>query len=175
MAGLGHVAVGLVAGRYLSRRRPELSLLATTAVFSGLSLLPDLDVVSFALGIPYEAEWGHRGASHSLAIAGLVAAASATLPIAGRLGRGHVALLVAIVVASHGLLDSLTDGGRGIALGWPLTHERFFAPWRPIPVSPIGGGLFSLRGARVVATELVMFAPLLVWALWPRARPTDVS
>lgn len=34
-----------------------------------LSVVPDLDVLAFRLGIPYADSFGHRGASHSLAFA----------------------------------------------------------------------------------------------------------
>ena len=30
-------------------------------------MLPDADVMGFTFSIPYEDEWGHRGATHSLA------------------------------------------------------------------------------------------------------------
>jgi inner membrane protein len=36
-------------------------------------MLPDLDVVTFKLGIPYASPWGHRGISHSLLLALLAA------------------------------------------------------------------------------------------------------
>ncbi len=135
-----------------------------------LSMAPDLDVIAFAFGIPYEAPFGHRGASHAIATALLVAGLLAALPMRAGASRRLVLTLVFGVVVSHGLLDTLTDGGLGIALLWPFDDTRHFAPWRPIPVSPIGGGLLSRRGAYVMLVELVAFAPLWLWALWPR-RP----
>ena len=81
---------------------------------------------------------------------------------------GRTALLSAAVVASHGLLDTLTDGGLGIALFWPFDDTRYFAPWTPIPVSPILLGFLSPRGLKVALTELVLFAPVFAFALWPR-------
>ena len=42
------------------------------------AVLPDVDVVSFRLGIPYEAFWGHRGFTHSLLFA-LITGAIVTL------------------------------------------------------------------------------------------------
>ena len=68
------------------------------------------------------------------------------------------------------LLDSLTDGGLGAALLWPLSTARFFAPWTPIPVAPIGGGMLSARGLYVALTEVALFSPLLVYAVWPRRQ-----
>lgn len=175
MAGLGHIAVGLAAGRFMSRR-PGVRLEVWTAASGmvALSLGPDLDVVTFALGIPYEAPFGHRGASHSLCVALLLGGLFAALPRRGGVSRWLAFTLVAAVVASHGLLDALTDGGLGVALLWPFDDGRLFAPWRPIPVSPIGAGLVSRRGAYVMLVELVVFSPLWLWALLaPRRSPAS--
>lgn len=168
MPSIGHVAVGLAAAHGASlttRQRVLLSLL-----FSAAALLPDLDVVGFAFGVRYGAPWGHRGASHSLFFA-LVLALAAT-PVSARLAIAPLRLFawLLLVFASHGLLDALTDGGRGIALLWPFTNERFFAPLRPIPVAPIGVRFFSARGLHVALAELLLFAPFFVYGLWPRAR-----
>ena len=35
-----------------------------------------------------------------------------------------MALFATAVVASHGLLDTLTDGGRGVALLWPFDERE---------------------------------------------------
>ncbi|MES2393408.1 MAG: metal-dependent hydrolase [Acidobacteriota bacterium] len=63
---------------------------------------------------------------------------------------------VLVAMASHGLLDALTTGGRGVALLWPFSEARFFAPWRVIRVSPIGVESF-LHGHvwMVVRSELL--------------------
>ncbi|MCI0569494.1 MAG: metal-dependent hydrolase [Myxococcaceae bacterium] len=169
MASIGHIAVGMAAARGLlpagvQRRR----LVGAMAALSLLSLLPDADVVAFALGIPYGAPWGHRGASHSLAVAVLVGTAAAIAAPRVGLARARAGLVVLGVVASHGLLDALTDGGLGAALLWPFSHARLFAPVRPLPVAPIGSGMLSPRGLFVVAVELFAFLPLWLYALWPR-------
>jgi inner membrane protein len=77
-------------------------------------------------------------------------------------------LFAAGIVASHDLLDTLTTGGLGIALLWPFTNRRFFAPWHLIPVSPIGFGFFSYRGLHVVAAEFLISLPFLLYAFWKR-------
>lgn len=41
-----------------------------------------------------------------------------------------------------------------LALWWPWSGERFFAPWRPIRVSPFAPQLFSARGMATVLSEL---------------------
>jgi len=154
---IGHGALGLLAARYgadaKARSWASLGMVA-------LSMLPDADVVAFALGIPYSAPFGHRGATHSLLFAAVAGAAAALAVRRPRLIPWCVAL-----VASHPLLDALTDGGLGVALLWPFSDARFFFPWRPIPVSPIGAGFLSLRGLRVTVAELVLFAPFYALAL----------
>jgi inner membrane protein len=128
-------------------------------------MLPDADVVALAFGVAYEDAWGHRGATHSLVFAGLIGAAAAmTAPRFG-LRRLKTWVLASLVVASHPLLDTMTDGGLGCALFWPFDLTRYFAPWRPIPVSPLGLEYLSPSGAFVAAVETVLFSPLLVYAL----------
>lgn len=170
MATLGHVAAGLLAARVHHGREPRfLSFAQLALVYCGLSLLPDADVLGFGWGIPYAHVFGHRGAAHSAVLAlglGLLVAFlfhRAKQPV-------WPVLLIAGKVASHGLLDALTDGGKGIALLWPLSEERFFAPWRPIPVAPIGLRFVSLVGLKIALAEAALFLPVLAWSLWPR-RP----
>jgi membrane-bound metal-dependent hydrolase YbcI (DUF457 family) len=85
-------------------------------------------------------------------------------------GLAAAAMLACFVLASHPLLDALTDGGLGCALFWPFDSTRYFAPWSPIPVAPIGARYFSPRGLSVALTEMVLFGPLFAFALRPR-RP----
>ena len=165
MASLGHIALGLSAARLHHARAPgrpwKLAIL-----YSALSMLPDADVIAFALGVPYSHPFGHRGATHSISFAllcgvGLFAIMRRPLP----------ALLGAAVVLTHPLLDSLTDGGLGVALFYPLSAARHFAPWTPIPVAPIGAGMLSPRGLYVVGVEAAMFLPAFLYALRPRRQP----
>jgi inner membrane protein len=127
-----------------------------------------VDVVAFALGIPYGAPFGHRGALHSLAFGVLVGMIVWAGALWLRLPALSIAVTGCLVVASHGLLDTLTDGGKGIALLWPFSNERYFAPWRPIPVAPIGARLFSTAGMRLMLYEALLFLPLFLVAAWPR-------
>ena len=164
VASLAHVAIGMAAGRLWAGRRAGWVM----AGFAAASMLPDADVIAFALGIPYEAPFGHRGASHSLAFA-LACGLAAALPAGRR--RWARGALVAAVVASHPLLDAMTTGGLGVALWWPASDARIFFPWRPIPVAPIGAAFLSARGLSVLLWELAPSAPLLLYALWPTRRP----
>ena len=167
MASIGHLAVALAAAR-LQRPPAALGPWAWASLLAVLSLLPDADVLAFAMGIPYGAPFGHRGALHSLAFAALVAVVLAVLAAWRGAPVWAVAVTGGLVVASHGLLDALTDGGRGIALLWPFSDSRFFAPWRPIPVASIGARILSRAGLSLMAYEALLFAPLWVVAAWPR-------
>jgi len=182
MASLGHVAVGMAAGRLWTGLQGQNEagsfkpLARSMVAFSALSLAPDLDVIAFRFGIPYSAPFGHRGAAHSifiaLVLASIAALATRVRPdqVNSNQTRTRLWVLCAVVAISHGLLDTLTDGGLGIALLWPFSNERYFAPWTPIPVAPIGARMLTSGGIRVVMTEALQFAPLLVWAIWPRRR-----
>jgi len=165
MASIGHVAVGMAASRAYGRPR-----WTSMALWSALSLLPDIDVIGFVRGVPYGAPWGHRGATHSLTLAIVVGIVTGVAAHWVRRPLARTMLFACLVLVSHGLLDSMTDGGLGIALLWPFSLTRFFAPWRPITVAPIGADFFTSYGATVAASEIVLFAPLLLFALWPRTR-----
>lgn len=123
------------------------------------SILPDADVISFALGISYESFWGHRGFTHSLLFAILLGIIVTAL-FYGKLldtkkGLSYI-LFFTLCTASHGLLDALTSGGLGVAFFSPFDNERYFLPWRPIKVSPIGlGNFFSEWGLQVLLSELI--------------------
>ena len=69
-----------------------------------------------------------------------------------------------IITTSHGILDAFTSGGLGIALLAPFDNTRYFFPYRPIPVSPIGLGSFlSGWGAAVLAAEIVcIWIPIIL-------------
>src|SRR5262245_35887781 len=141
-----HAAVAVGFGRlWLGGRRLPLWFWLLSA---GAAAAPDLDVVAWPLGIPYDPLWGHRGLSHSLAAA-LPAAFVLTGATRRYLGLRGAPLCVYLfaVIASHGLLDACTDGGPGVAFLAPFDTARYFFPWRPIRVSPIGLAFFSGWGA----------------------------
>jgi inner membrane protein len=162
VASIGHVAVGLTAARSSAEARA--SRWPSLLFWSALSLFPDIDVVGFLRGVPYGASWGHRGATHSLAFA---LAGGVLVGLGARWFKRPVLrtmVVATLVLASHGLLDTMTDGGLGAALLWPFSLSRFFAPWRPIPVAPIGPDFFTPDGAIVALTEIALFLPLWLFA-----------
>jgi inner membrane protein len=171
MASLGHVAVGMAAARLGAVPRDKKGALALSMLlWSALSMLPDADVIGLSFGVRYGAPWGHRGATHSFAFSLALGIGIGAVAALRRRSGLRTAVLASLVLVSHALLDTLTDGGRGCALFWPLSDARHFAPYRPIPVAPIGFGFLSTRGLRVALVELVLFAPCFAYALWPRRR-----
>ena len=171
MASLGHIAVGMAAARF-DRHTPA-PRWSSMAWWSALSMLPDADVVGFALGVNYGDPWGHRGATHSLTFSVAVGLAVGLAAPWFKRPAGRTALIASVVLASHAILDTMTDGGLGCALLWPFDLTRYFAPWRPIPVAPIGLAFFSPYGGTIALTELVLFSPLLLFALRSRTRETS--
>lgn len=166
-----HAAVPLMLGAALGRRTISGRLLAAGAI---AAMLPDADVLAFRLHIPYADAFGHRGATHSICFAVLLAALAALGHQWLRSSRRIAALFVGLATLSHPLLDACTDGGLGVALGWPISDARWFAPFHPIAVSPIGARFFSARGWHVLVSEfywvwLPTAALAIGIALWQRA------
>src|SRR5215510_9325618 len=89
-------------------------------LWSALSFLPDADVIGFFFGVQYGDEWGHRGATHSFMFALMVGVVAALVAMWVKRPVLRTFTFATLVVASHGLLDTLTNGGRGIALFWPF-------------------------------------------------------
>jgi len=114
---------------------------------------------------------GHRGFSHSLLFAVMVGVlvprlAVPHLPFRSR-SFGVLMLYFSCVTMSHGILDSMTDGGLGIAFFSPFDSTRYFFPWRPLTVSPIGlSQFFSPWGMGVLVSELIWIGvPIALWLL----------
>jgi inner membrane protein len=133
------------------------------------TIAPDLDVVGLRIGVPYDSLLGHRGLSHSLPFAALMAGLITAFVrrVYPDLPGFRAFAFLFLCTASHGLLDALTSGGHGVAFSSPFSNERYFFPWRPIEVSPLSiRRFFSATGVSVLASELRWVAgPLTVFAL----------
>ena len=52
--------------------------------------------------------------------------------------------------------NAFTNGGRGIAFFAPFDNTRYFMPWTPIEVSPLGvRGIFTTYFVKVLLSELL--------------------
>jgi len=146
------------------------------------STIPDLDVIGFRFGIRYGDFWGHRGFTHSLLFAALLASIVMFIGfrrVSPGLTRLPIWIYFFLATTSHGLLDAMTDGGLGVAFLSPFDNHRYFLPWTPIRVSPIGvGRFFTDRGLVVLQSELLWIwvpAGLLALSAWLIRRRTALS
>jgi inner membrane protein len=175
-----HAVAGLSLGVCFARPETPRFLLALGAA---CAVLPDLDVTGLAVGFGLDHPLGHRGFSHSILCAGLVATALAAVVRAYRptaLGAARLWWYFFAATLSHGLLDAMTNGGRGVAFLAPFSDRRYHFAFRPIEVSPISvREFFTERGATIMANELVwIWLPCLLVAavaLWLRRRSTQPS
>jgi len=161
-----HAIVGLSLGSAFYRRGATNRIWAAGALCAAV---PDIDVLGFHFGVRYGDFWGHRGFTHSLLFAAVTA-----LVVGFAICRTHgcgikrwlVVLYLFLATASHSVLDAMTNGGLGVAFLAPFENSRYFLPWRPILVSPIGvGRFFGARGVAVLKSELLwVWLPALLFA-----------
>ena len=153
-SAFAHVTAALAIGTALRASVPVTTrfwvLGATCAV------VPDLDSIGFWLGVPYDSMLGHRGLTHSVLFAAALASLATVSAFPPGAPRFRCWLFLFLAGASHGVLDAMTTGGLGVAFLAPVDNDRFFLPWRPIPVSPMSiRRFFSPRGLDILTGELL--------------------
>ena len=175
-SAFAHVIVAVAMGKAFRNKALSWRELGLGAF---CSVLPDFDVTGFYFGIQYGDLWGHRGMTHSIVFAVLVAGGLVALWYRDRPARAMTGLFLYFFfcTVSHGVLDAMTDGGLGVAFFSPFDQTRYFFPARPVLVSPIGiSDFFSEYGMLVLASEaiwiglpcLVLFLLLrVIQRLWP--------
>lgn len=174
MASLfSHLIIGATGSKVIQTRK-ALQVDAKLFILAMLSsALPDIDVLAFDLGIPYEHWLGHRGLSHSFVFAFCWALLISVVFYRCEMRKSWSIWLFYlffffVVTASHGIIDAMTNGGRGVGFFIPFSDERYFLPFRPIQVSPLGvDNFFSEWGMKVVMSELVWIGLpcFLIWTL----------
>jgi inner membrane protein len=122
--------------------------------------IPDADVFMFRLGFSYDHWLGHRGFFHSIFFAIIFAvllklfAFRKTNFFSWR--SAYLIGFFTVAMCSHGILDAMTTGGRGVAFFAPFDNSRYFLPWRVIQVSPMSiSRFFSEWGIAVIKSELI--------------------
>jgi inner membrane protein len=154
-SAFSHAIVALAMGKAL--RNKELSW-RELSLGAFCSALPDLDVIGLYFGIQYGDMWGHRGMTHSIVFAAVLAGCLVGVWYRrrGAFAIMGVFLYFFLCTASHGVLDAMTNGGLGVAFFSPFDTTRYFFPLRPVLVSPIGiTEFFSAYGARILASEAI--------------------
>ncbi|WCO02159.1 metal-dependent hydrolase [Psychroserpens ponticola] len=150
MASLfGHGILAFTISKVIDKQ--DLKILMLLAILS--SILPDADVLAFSFGIPYEHMLGHRGFTHSIAFALLWSLVLTVL--FSKTKRIIFFIVLFLSTLSHGILDAMTSGGKGVGFLIPFNSERYFFSFRGIKVSPIGIEKFlSEWGLQVLLSEL---------------------
>lgn len=164
---LGHALVGFgVAG--LATALPPTRFArgwGWTAACVGLAVLPDVDHLVHAMLLRFPL----RGPTHAYPTA--VAVAVASCAVAARLCRDARAWLLLPYFTLAYVLHPWMDShqwlyGNGVQLYWPFDGAYYVSP--PPPLFPTEGWRWGAPevGARILATDLVRFAP---WAAAPWA------
>ena len=156
-SSIAHASVALLLIPVAGMRRASGRLVGFTALAAAA---PDIDAIGRPFGMgDVSFLGGHRAVTHSV-FAALVAGVAASA-LAGRTQAAHarlrIALYVTAVVASHGVLDTLTAYGEGVAFFAPFSMERWRSAWQP----------FSGLWPEVVGLWL---PALLMYVAWRQAR-----
>ncbi|NND94430.1 MAG: metal-dependent hydrolase [Flavobacteriales bacterium] len=147
-SAFAHIISGYAIGDTIGKSDKKILWLG-----AALACFPDIDVIGWFNGIGYESVYGHRGFTHSICFAIVL---GGLITLAFKENRWRIWLILSLCLVSHGLLDAMTTGGRGIAFWWPFSDERYFLPLRIIKVSPIGiSNFFSEWGWRVIKSEFI--------------------
>jgi len=173
---LTHALLPLIGAAAAPRARLSKRLVAAGMIAAAL---PDADVIVRSFGVPHTHDFGHRGATHTILFAILVAIGGwlAARPL--RSSPTPAFLFVLLSTLSHPLTDMLTSGGKGIMLYWPLEHVRFKFLFHPVEASPVGlQGIESGAIWHVLLSEaLWLLLPALLlaffcrWALYSHVHP----
>lgn len=156
-SALSHAIASAALGKVYSGAKQPLKFWLLAAF---CAVVPDADVIGFKFGIAYESLFGHRGFTHSIVFALLLALAVVVLFFKdAAVNSKRFYLLVFFFfccTVSHPILDAMTTGGLGVAFFSPFSNERFFFSFRPIKVSPLTiEQFFGEWGWRVIKSELV--------------------
>lgn len=154
---ISHTVVALAAGKAFAPKYVPNHFWLLSIV---CSVIPDADVIGFFFGVRYNHFFGHRGFFHSpffslLLSIFIVGVFFRSVEIFSKQWLFYFVFFF-LLSASHGVLDAFTNGGLGIALLSPFDNTRYFFPWSPIKVSPIGiKAFFSKWGLIVIKSELL--------------------
>jgi inner membrane protein len=124
------------------------------------AIIPDIDVIMFSFGIPYQHMFGHRGVSHSVLFASVIAflivfAGCREIKQFSKEWWSFISYFFFIGL-SHDMLDAMTSGGLGVGFFMPFDSTRYFFPFRPIRASPLSIiRFFSSEGQKIVVSEFI--------------------
>lgn len=148
---ISHAAVGYAIGAWAPHDVPPSTRRLCLAA-AACAALPDIDVLGFA---------PHRGITHSLVFAVLVAVVAAFAlfrQIKSSRTRAQLVLILGVALLSHSFLDALSTYSYGIAFLAPFSQARFRFLWTPLG-NPRGD-----LASQLLQEALVVFFPAVVLA-----------
>ena len=160
-----HALTGAAFGQAAPAGVPKVRM---TLCLACAAALPDADVLMFMLGFAYDHPLGHRGFTHSIAFAAMLALflSLAVIPKQRFSMKRYMKTLAVCFCAilSHGILDAITDAGLGVGFFIPLNDERYFFPWRPVMTATLNpSAFFSQATLEVLKNEIrLIWLPLAV-------------
>lgn len=160
----GLIGMSIIAAAHPSR--PNQSAVRCYLAGAALAICPDLDFI-LTWFLQYEAHW-HRGFSHSMVFAVVVAVVAAV--VTHRLQLKFV-VLYGLAALSHGLCDTLVSVREGVQLLWPFSSYRFSLGiyeypdvltiyYQPSPDILMISGLKPML--RLGMIELIVFLPISI-------------
>jgi inner membrane protein len=130
----GHAAAGIALGAaFAEEGTPRKTMVLGTLC----ALAPDLDWFTAFLRLHPGNYLAHRGVTHSLLGAVLLAAAVLLLGFKREQRTLRLATYLLLASLSHGLLDACTSGNIGVAFFYPFSSSRWACDWQPIQDAPL--------------------------------------
>jgi len=165
-SALSHAMVAATLGQAFTSKE-----LRGREVFLGAfcSVMPDLDVIGFSMGIQYGDVWGHRGLTHSFLFAGLLAVSLVALWYRRKSTAVMTGLFLYffLCAASHGVLDAMTNGGLGVAFFLhSIRRDISFPCDRCVCLQSVLAIFSALRAFEFWSARLCGSGYHLVWRLW---------
>lgn len=130
--------------------------------------IPDIDTLTYLVGIDGLHPFGHRGMAHSFVFAALVAFMVMHWGYrhlrAERQQWGMMYGWFFCMTALHGIFDGMTQTTQGVAYFWPFDSTRYVLPWQPLMDVPIAWSALQGPLWQAILVEMKFFGILL--AVW---------
>lgn len=179
----GHAAAGIALGAAFADERtlPRTWILGTVC-----ALAPDLDWFTAFLRLHPGNFLAHRGITHSLLGAVLIAATVFLLGFRGEMRRPRIGAYLLLASISHGLLDACTSGRIGVAFFYPFSTSRWGCYWQPFQDAPLpfwaglrlpflgallGEALWIAVPGLLLVAGIRVFQRFSGWSSLPEAEP----
>lgn len=130
----GHAVAGIALGFVCAEEKPPRR---TWLLGAFCALAPDLDWFTAFLRVHPGNYLAHRGITHSLLGAVLIAATVLLLGFKREQRSLRTGIYLLLASLSHGLLDACTSGRVGVAFFYPFSSSRWACDWQPIQDAPL--------------------------------------